>query len=293
MNSLARSRVRLTTPFRRTTSGFVGLAAAVVACATSAIGCGGPPKVESVAGERLPANGAPGVAASALKSKTIARDEWDKLLAERLKPTCDAKDGARTADAGNLQGAGKIIGTWTEFATKKSKSRTGDGKAIGEGKEPTRVVESVGLTCAAGGSTLQVNGVLYPFDVAWVKTGKGKSRTLSGNEGAGEFAMIQALSYKDKRVVFTKVYVPSDANDDTDDTVIISNLANYLPENPDEPVVRVVSDREDPKYETFVFAKGDSEGLSFQVPEQDALGRARFLAVGHFEVAGGAAKPRR
>jgi hypothetical protein len=255
----------------------------VLAAMATSVGCGGPPKVESALGARLPANGAPGeTAASALPAKTIASDEWTKVLAERIKPTCDAKEGVRTADAGNLEGAGKIIGVWTDFSIKKAKSRTADGKIVGEGKEPTRVVDSIGMTCAAGGSTLQVNGVLYPFDMAWVKSGKGHAKTLDGNQGAGEFAMIQALSFKDKRVVFAKVYVPSDANDDTDDTVIISSLANYLPENPDEPVVRVVSDREDPKFETFVFSKGATEGLSFQVPEQDALGRARFLAVGHF-----------
>jgi hypothetical protein len=246
------------------------------------IGCGGPPKVESALGERLPANGAPGAAASALPTKTISADDWTKVLAERMKPTCDAKEGARTADAGNLEGAGKVIGVWTAFSTQKAKSRTADGKVIGEGKEPTRVVDSIGLTCAAGASTLQVNGVLYPFDVAWVKSGKGHAKTLDGNEGAGEFAMIQALSFKDKRVVFAKVYVPSDANDDTDDTVIISSLASYLPDNADEPVVHVVGDRENPKFETFVFSKGATDGLSFQVPEQDALGRARYLAVGRF-----------
>jgi hypothetical protein len=269
------------------TSSFRCLPASFVSCvlglvAVMATGCGGPPKVESAKGERLPANGAPGVAATALPSKTIAADDWTKMMGERVKPACDGREGARTADASNLQGAGKIIGTWTEFSVKKGKSRTADGKRVGEGKEPTRTVDSLGMTCSAGASTLQVNGTLYPFDIAWVKTGKGKSKTLDGSEGAGEFAMIQALSYKDKRVVFAKIYVPSNANDDTDDTVIISSLASYLPENPDEPLVRVVSDREDPKFETFVFSKGEAEGLSFQVPQQDALGRARFLSVGHF-----------
>lgn len=256
--------------------------APIAPIALVAIGCGGPPKAASAAGERLPANGAPGVAASALPTKTISNDEWTKILAGRLKPTCDAKEGTRTADAGNLEGAGKIIGVWTAFEAKKGKSRTADGKRIGEGKEPTRVVDSLGMTCAAGGSTLQVNGVLYPFDMAWVKTGKGHAKTLDGNEGAGEYAMIEAISLKDQRVVFAKVYVPSDANDDTDDTVIISSLASYLPANADEPVVRVVDDRENPKFETFIFTKGATDGLSFQVPEQDALGRARFAAVGHF-----------
>jgi hypothetical protein len=254
--------------------------------ATGAMGCGGPPKVESALGQRLPANGAPGVAATELPTNSIAGDEWPKLLAERIKPTCDAKEGVGTADASDLEGAGRIIRVWTEFTTKKGKSPSGPGSRLGESEEPTRVVRSLGLTCAAGASTLQVNGVLYPFDVAWVKSGQGKARTLSGNEGAGEFVMIQALSYAHKRVAFAKVYVPSNGNDDTDDTIVISSLANYLPENPDAPVVRAVGDRDDPKFETFLFSKGETEGLSFQVPEQDALGRARYLAVGNFEIAG-------
>jgi hypothetical protein len=246
-------------------------------------GCGGPPKAQSASGQRLPANGAPGtVAATALPTKTIAPDEWAKVMSERLAPACDAKEGVRTADAGNLEGAGKIIGTWTSFSVKKGKSRTEGGTRIGEGKEPTRVVDSIGMTCAAGGSTLQVNGVLYPFDFAWVKSGKGQAKTLNGDLGAGEFAMIEAISFKDKRVVFAKVYVPSDANDDTDDTVIVTDISAYLPENPEQPIVRLISDRDNPKFETFISSKGGNEGLSMQVPQQDPLGRARFLAVGHF-----------
>lgn len=253
----------------------------VAALGAGATGCAGPRKVVS-AGERLPANGAPGVAASALPTQTIKPDVWSKIMAERLAPTCSAKEGVRTADAGTLEGAGKVIGTWTAFSNEKGKSRTAGGTRIGGGKEPTRVVDSLGLTCAAGASTLQVNGVLYPFDVAWVASGKGEAKTLAGDLGAGQFAMILALSYKDKRVVFAKVYVPSDGNDDTDDTVIVSDLTSYLPENPDEPVVHVVSDSENPKFETFIFSKGQTEGLSLQVPDQDPLGRARYLEVGHF-----------
>jgi hypothetical protein len=250
-----------------------------------AVGCGGPPKVRSAHGERLPANGgASSAQPSQLPSKTIARDDWNKALGERLKPACDAHEGVRTADKGSLEGAGKIIGTWTEFNSVKGKSRTADGKKIGGGPEPTRVVSSVGLTCAAGGSMIQVNGVQYPFDQAWVVSGKGHAKTLNGTDGAGEFAMIQAISYKDQRVVFAKVYVPSDATDDTDDTVIVSSLAGFLPENPDQPIVRAVSDREDPKLETFVYSKGASEGLSFQVPQEDPLGRARYLSVGKFVI---------
>ncbi len=267
------------TPSVRTLTGcsiFVLLAAACAAC-------GGPPKAESASGARLPANGAPGaVASTSLPTKTLSADDWAKVTAEGMAPACDAKEGTRTADAGNLEGAGKIIGTWTNFSVKKGKSRTESGARIGEGKEPTRVVDSIGMTCAVGGSTIQVNGVLYPFDLAWVKSGKGQAKTLNGDLGAGEFAMIEAISFKDKRVVFAKVYVPSDANDDSDDTVIVTDIASYLPENPDKPIVRLIGDRDNPKFETFIASKGANEGLSMQVPQQDPLGRARFLAVGHF-----------
>lgn len=239
-----------------------------------------------MAGARLPANGTPSAApTSGLPSKTIARDEWNKIVGQTLKPSCDAREGTRTADARNLEGAGKIISTWTVFSSEKGKSSTADGKKIGGKAEPTRKVDTVGLTCAEGRSTIQVNGVQYPFDIAWVVAGDGTGPTLSGDEGAGQFAMIQALSFKDKRLVYAKVFVPSDANNDTDDTVIITNLEGYLPDDAGEPVVRAVSERGNPKLETFVLAKGTSEGVSFQVPQQDALGSARYLSVGRFSVA--------
>lgn len=265
------------------------IVAASCACALVVVvsgGCGGPPKARSAGnGERLPANGvASSVQTSQLPSKTIGREDWNKAVGEKLKPTCDAREGVRTADASNLEGAGKIIGAWSELSGTKGKSRTGEGKELGAGPEPTRVVRTVGLRCAAGASMVQVNGVQYPFDVAWVVSGKGHAKTLNGTEGAGEFAMIQALSYRDQRVVFAKVYVPSDANDDTDDTVIVSSLAGLLPANPDEPIVRAVSDREDPKLETFLYSKGTSEGLALQVPQEDPLGRARYLSVGRFVI---------
>lgn len=255
------------------------------AVAVTAIGCGGPPKVQSASGERLPANGAAGATASELPSKSIARDDWAKITAEGLKPTCDARPGSRGADAPKLESAGKIIGTWTEFSTKKAKSRTADGKKVGGGPEPTRMVDSLGMTCAGDKSSIQVNGTLYPFDVAWVASGDGSAPTLSGQDGAGQFAMIQALSFKDKRVIFAKVYVPSDANDDTDDTVVIGNLANAMPANAGEPIVRAVSDRKNPLFETFVPVKGSTEGISFQAPNQDGLGRARYVSIAKFNVA--------
>lgn len=243
--------------------------------------------MRSVDGERLPANGRESAApASTLESKSIALDDWNRALAERLRPTCVAREGVRTANAGHLASAGKILGSWTELHGTKAKSGTSDGKRLGAGvPEPTRDVNSIGMTCAAGGSSVQVNGATYPFDVAWVVSGVGKAKTLNGDDGAGQFVMIQALSYTDKRIVFAKVFVPSDANDDTDDTVIVSSLADYLPENRDEPVVRAVSDRDTPQFETFIFAKGATEGLSIRAPQERPLGRARFLSVGKFSVA--------
>ncbi len=261
----------------------VALASAV---AIAAMGCGGPPKVQSASGERLPANGAAaGVTAEALPNKTIARADWNRINAEGMKPTCDARAGSRAADAPKLETAGKIIGTWTEFSTKKAKSRTADGKKIGGGPEPTRMVDSIGMTCAGEKSSIQVNGTLYPFDVAWVVSGDGSGPTLTGADGAGQFAMIQALSLKDRRVVFAKIFVPSDAHDDTDDTVVLGNLDGYLPPNAGEPIVRAVSDRKNPLFETFIPAKTGTQGISFQAPEQDALGRARYVSVAKFEVA--------
>jgi hypothetical protein len=261
----------------------------VLALATaSLVACGGPPKARSAAGERLPANGVPAaIPSSALPSKTIARDDWNRALAERLTPACDSHEGVRTADARNLAGADKVIGSWTELREAKGKSSTASGKKAGGAPEPTRVVSSVGMTCAKGASMVQVNGVRYPFDYAFIVTGEGKGRTLNGDLGAGRFAMIEAISYADQSVVFAKVFVPGDANDDTDDTVIVSSLAGYLPENPDVPIVRVVGDRQDPRMETFLVSRGapGAAGISLQVPEQDPLGRARYLGIAKFEVA--------
>jgi hypothetical protein len=244
--------------------------------------------VRAAEGTRLPANGAvSGAPASALPTRAIASADYHRAVAERLRPACDGRQGARTADARNLEGAGKILGAWTALHGKKGKARsaTADGKQLGGGaSEPTRDVTSIGMTCAAGASTVQVNGVLYPFDVAWIVSGKGKGKTLDGTNDAGDFVMIQALSYADKRVVFAKVYVPSDANDDTDDTIIVSSLAGYLPQDADEPLVRAVSDREDPEFETLLFTKGKREGVSLLVPEEAALGRARYLGVARFSV---------
>jgi hypothetical protein len=97
--------------------------------------------------------------------------------------------------------------------------------------------------------------------------------------------MFEALSLKDKKILFAKIYVPSDANDDSDDTVVLSNVAEYLPASAEEPIVRVTGEKTSPVFEMLVFEKGATKGYAFQVPKQDPLGRARYLGVGKFEVA--------
>jgi hypothetical protein len=241
--------------------------------------------VQSASDARLPADGsAGGPGPSALPTKAIDREEWARMNSERLTPACDARAASRRTDIPNLQSAGKIIDTWNDSKKAKAGSKTSGDKQLGRDREPTRFVASVGLTCSPQRNTVQVNGVEYPFDVAWVVAGEGSGPGIGGHEGAGHYAMIQALSFKDKKVIFAKVYVPTDSNDDTDDTVVIGNLADYLPENPDEPIVRAVSARDNPKLETFIPSKGTTQGMSFQVPDQGALGRARYVSVGKFLV---------
>ncbi|MDB4940953.1 MAG: hypothetical protein JWP97_487 [Labilithrix sp.] len=262
------------------------LAAAVLVLAASA--CGGPPgtNARSGADERLPADGtAGGPPASSVKTKTITKDEWTRITSNHLKPACDARSGAGKADEPALRGAGDVIATWMAFIKQPKRGpKTADGRKLGGGVEPTRVVNTLGMTCSATKNTVEVNGVEHPFDIAWVVSGRGQAPTLTGGMGAGNFAMIEALSLKEKKVVLAKVYVPGDGNDDTDDTIVISDLGAFMPENPDEPIVRATGAGDDPIFETFVFTKGATAGLAFQVPKQDPLGRARYLAVGKFAV---------
>jgi len=255
----------------------VGLAAA----------CGGPPTARSGADERLPADAlASGPPATSLATKPITREEWNRMPAEQLKPACDARTGAGKPDVASLEAAGKVVASWMEFSKRpKPGPKTDDGKKLGGGTEPTRTVKSVGMTCSATKNTIEVNGVQYPFDLAWVVSGQGSGPAISGGEGAGYFAMFEGLSLKEQKIVFAKVYVPGDANDDTDDTIVASNLAGYLPANADEPVVRATGDRRSPVFETLVFAKDTTAGFGYLVPKQVALGRARYVAVGKFEVA--------
>ncbi len=248
----------------------------------------GPPAATPVTGasDRLPADGtAGGPGLAALTTTSIKRADWVKFDADRLKPACDARGGAGKADVGPLKEAGDVIAQWMAFHKKpKTGPKTDDGKRLGGGVEPTRVVDTLGLTCSATKNSVEVNGTEYPFDLAWVLSGKGSGPTISGGEGAGFFAMIEAISLKDKKVIFAKVYVPSDANDDSDDTVIVSNVTTYIPSTPEEPIVRVTGRKEDPIFETLVFEKGASGGFAYRVPRQVTLGRARYLGVARFVI---------
>ena len=238
------------------------------------------------AGDRLPADGtAGGPAADTLKTKAVKRADWTKFASERLKPACDARGGAGKPDVAVLKGAGEVISQWMDFTKRPKKGpQTDDGKTLGGGVEPTRVVKTIGMTCSASKNTIEVNGTDYSFDVAWALSGQGSGPAISGGEGAGYFAMFEAVSLKEQKILYVKVYVPSDANDDSDDTVVVSSLAGLLPADADEPIVRVTGELKDPVFETLVFEKGSTKGFAYQVPKQVALGRARYLAVGKFEV---------
>lgn len=267
----------------RVASGLLAAAAVVTVAA-----CGGRQAETPIAGagDRLPADGSPGgPAPTALGTKAIKRADWNRFASERLKPACDARGGAGKPDVAVLKAAGEVVASWMEFSKRPKKGpKTDDGKRVGGGPEPTRSVSTLGMTCSATKNTVEVNGVQYPFDVAWVLSGQGSGPAISGGEGAGYFAMFEALSLKDKKILFAKVYVPGDANDDSDDTVIVSNLASYIPDNADEPVVRATGEKVSPVLETLVFDKGATTGFAYQVPKQDPLGRARYLAVGKFQV---------
>ena len=258
------------------------VAVAVAACNS------GPPAATPLTGadDRLPADGsAGGPGLPALKTTSIKRADWAKFDADRLKPACDARTGAGKPDVAPLKAAGEVIAQWMEFHKKpKAGPKTDDGKKLGGGVEPTRVVDTFGLTCSATKNTVEVNGTQYPFDVAWVLSGKGSGPAISGGEGAGYFAMVEAISLKDKKVVFAKVYVPGDANDDTDDTVIVANVATYLPATPEEPIVRVVGTKESPVFETLVFEKDAPGGFAYRAPRQVTVGRARYLGVARFVI---------
>lgn len=259
-----------------------------LALGISAACSSGPPAATPITGasDRLPADGSPGgPGLPALTTTSIKRADWAKFDGDRLKPACDARGGAGKPDVAALKGAGDVIAQWMEFHKKpKSGPKTDDGKRLGGGVEPTRVVNTVGLTCSATANTVEVNGTQYPFDVAWVLSGKGTGPAISGGEGAGYFAMIQAVSLKEKKVVFAKVYVPSDANDDSDDTIIVSNVATYIPAAPEEPIMRVTGRKEDPVFETLVFEKGAKEGFAYRVPREVTVGRARYLGVARFVI---------
>jgi hypothetical protein len=263
-----------------------GVVVAVVGAAVAS--CGSKEAASPVAGadDRLPADGTPGgPAAAALKTKAIKRADWTRFATERLKPACDARGGAGKPDVAILKSAGEIVTTWMDFTKKAKKGpKTDDGRKLGGGPEPTRSVSTLGMTCSATKNTVEVNGVEHPFDLAWVVSGEGTGPTLTGAKGAGHFAMFQALSLKDKKVLFAKVYVPSDTSDDSDDTVVVSNLTSYMPASADEPIVRTTGEKDSPVFETLVFEKGAAKGFAFEVPKQDPLGRSRYLAVGKFEV---------
>ena len=120
-----------------------------------AAGCSsGPPAAIPVTGasDRLPADGsAGGPGLPALTTTSIKRADWVKFDDDRLKPSCDARTGSGKADVAPLKAAGDVIAQWMEFHKKpKSGPKTDDGKRLGGGVEPSRVVDTLGRERRAG-----------------------------------------------------------------------------------------------------------------------------------------------
>ena len=247
--------------------------------------CAGTPFARAQAAVKLPPDGSQGgPGAAALPLQMLAQSEWDGAPKQKLMPTCDARPGGKV-DAASLDGANKVIGAWNDFQKKKPKPvpKPGGvtvGQLAGIAPDHTRTISSIAITCAAGGaSTLQVNGTNHPFDLAWAVAGKGTLKSVAST------ASIHAISLAEKKIVYAKVNVPSDVKNDSEELIIVTNIANYMPADPDEPLVRETGAAStDPTFETLIFGKGQKEGFYYLVPRSEDLALGRFLMVGRFKV---------
>lgn len=254
--------------------------AAIVVALTS--GCAGTQFARQNNAVRIPSDGSgSGPAPESMPLQMMAENEWASAPKEKLAPTCDARPNGKV-DAPALDKANKTIGAWTAFlkAKPKKKAKPGDvtvGQVVGIKSDPTRDIDSVAFNCAAGAaSALVVNGTAHAFDLAWAV------RTESASL---EEVSIQALSVKDKKVVFVLVSFPKDPKNDTNEIAIVSNVAAYMPADAEEPVVRNTNrPPSSPTFETLVFGKGKNEGFYYYVPRQADLGFARYMEVGRFKV---------
>jgi len=244
--------------------------------------CGGN-KTTVRSAEKLPADGAPAEEVrTELPVAQLAASDWQKTERANITPACDARVSPPRVDTAALLAAKEVVSTWMDFKKAHPKPARHGIKSNGT-QDPTLDVDSVGMTCSPGKNTVEVNGQEYPFDIAWVVSGKGASIT-DGVEDAGRFAMIQALSLKDKRMVVVKVFYPSDAHRETDDAVAIGNLENLVASPTTEPVVHNVGEKDKPQLETFIADKGAKEGIYTVAPKQTQRTRARYVGVGRFTV---------
>ena len=232
----------------------------------------------------MPANGAAPAAdltPAALPVAEMKQSDLDKAIAEAEAPACDARTTPTKIDEPKLMAAKAVVDQWLAFKRDDPKAPRHGIKTNGT-QDPTLVVTSLHMSCGGGRNSLEVNGQEHPFDIAWVLSGKGAS-TTDGIEDAGNFAMIQALSFHDKKMVLVKVFVPSDAARETDDTVVIADLERFLPEGA-APVVHTIGAKDKPQLETFVAPRGAKEGVYTVAPKQSDRTRARWLGVGRFKI---------
>lgn len=249
------------------------------------LGCSSTQK-RTLAAERVPSNGAPAETPTAeLPVAEMKQADLEKARGGAIRPACDARISPVVADKDALMAAKAVIDKWTAFKKERPKAPRHGIKTSGE-QDPTMAVEAVGMTCGGGINMVEVDGKQYPFDVAWVISGKGASIT-DGIEDGGEYAMIQALSLKDRRMTVVKIFVPSDASRETDDAFVVANLARMMPEGPVESVdtlVHRIGEKDKPLLETFVAPRGAKSGYYYVAPKQTDRLRARFLGVGRFEI---------
>ncbi len=269
---------------RRPSFALLAVGALVVSC-TSA--CAGTQFARSTNAERLPADGsAGGPQPAALPLQMMAPAEWAAAPKQRIAPVCDARNAAAPhVETAELDKAKKAIDLWTDVQKKKpqpkpaGKNDVNVGQVLGLSPEPTRRVQSLTLSCAAGSAVLDVNGVAHPFDLAWVVT-----KTPPGN--GTTVVSIQALSLKEKKLVFARLSAFADPKAAGDDTIIVANLASFMPSGEvDEPIVRnSTSASAQPTFETLLVGKGTTEGYYVIVPQNADLSPARYLTVGRFKV---------
>jgi len=256
----------------------------LAALSATTAGCGGS-FGRLTSAERLPADGrlgGPGPAA--LKVQTVTASEWASLSKQKVAPACDARGGAVRADKPSLDRATAAIGAWTEYIKKNPKPApkqpTGPtvGDVIGlDRTDGSRTLTSLAFTCAGDKATIELSATTYTFDLAWVA-----DITFLKSTGIG----IQALSLKDKKVYYVSVLVPGDPKEKSDETAIIANIASYLPDGLEEPLVIAKPKSLDGRFETFVYGKGKTQGFYWLVPLKPDLSIERYLGVGAFTLGG-------